>query len=293
MNEQKMIEKISGIHGQSPFLSDAELFGKMLYSMDSFSKTEDFFEITPPETVGHNMAAAACSDLLACGAKPEFLIQTWNIDDSEPEEFYLHAARGIESVLNHYGAKCIGGDMGCSSPWSWTATVGGTAKTAPVQRRTDRKIPFDLYLSGSVGDANIAAFFHREMPRIELREPVPAHALFATDTSGGFFDALENFRRLEPQLSIEIETIPYTEHEPLPFPEEFLLIGGVGEYELLYAVPAGCSADGIRIGTGDFSGSGIRFKNGGIMKSPPPDYREIPPDQWVVATEQYYREVFQ
>lgn len=292
MNEQKMIEKISGIHGQSPFLSDAELFGKMLYSMDSFSKTEDFFENTPPETVGHNMAAAACSDLLACGVKPEFLIQTWIIDDSEPEEFYLQAARGIETVLNHYGAKCIGGDMGCSNPWNWTATVGGSLKAAPVQRKTNRKIPFDLYLSGSVGDANIAAFFRKEMPLIELREPVPQNALFATDTSGGFFDALENFRRVDPELSIQLENIPYAVQEKLPFPEEFLLIGGVGEYELLYAVPAGFPAEGFRIGTGDFSGKGIHFKNGGTMQKSPPDYRNIPPEQWIAATEQYYREVF-
>ena len=292
MNEQSIIEKIAGIHGTVPFCSDAEPFGKMLYSMDSFSKTEDFFEHTSPEIIGHNMAAAACSDLLASGIKPEFLIQTWNVDDAEPEAFYLQAARGIESVLNHYGAKCIGGDMGCSSPWSWTATVGGTAQSAPIQRKTDNKIPFDLYLSGGVGDANIAAFFHREMPKIELREPVPAYALLATDTSGGFMDALENFRRLDPLFSVEIETIPYAEHEPLPFPEEFLLIGGVGEYELLYAVPAGMPADGIRIGKGDFSGSVIRFMNGGIMKSPPPDYRGIEPQQWLAATEQYYREVF-
>ena len=107
MNEQSIIEKIAGIHGTVPFCSDAELFGKMLYSMDSFSKTEDFFEHTSPEIIGHNMAAAACSDLLASGVKPEFLIQTWNVDDAEPEEFYLQAARGIESVLNHYGASGV------------------------------------------------------------------------------------------------------------------------------------------------------------------------------------------
>ena len=221
MKEHEMIRNIAGIHGLTPFSADAEQFGNMLYSMDSFSKTEDFFEFTPPEIIGHNMAAAACSDLLASGIKPDFLIQAWNIDNSDPEEYYLSISRGIESVLQHYGAICIGGDMGCSSPWNWTATVGGNLKSAPVQRKASQKIPFDLYLSGSLGDANLAAFFRKEMPLIELRNPVPQNSLFATDTSGGFFDALENFRRVNPELSIELENIPCAVQETLPFPEEF------------------------------------------------------------------------
>lgn len=292
MKEHEMIRNIAGIHGSTPFSADAEQFGNMLYSMDSFSKTEDFFEFTPPEIIGRNMAAAACSDLLASGIKPDFLIQAWNMDSAETEEYYLEISRGIESVLQYYGAICIGGDMGCSSPWNWTATVGGNLKSAPVRRKASQKIPFDLYLSGSLGDANLAAFFRKEMPLIELRNPVPQNSLFATDTSGGFCDALENFRRVNPELSVELENIPCAIQEPLPFPEEFLLIGGVGEYELLYAVPAGFPAEGIRIGTGDFSGKGIHFKHGGTMHSPPPDYRNIPPEQWFAATEEYYREVF-
>jgi thiamine monophosphate kinase len=292
MNEEKMIGLFARIHNLVPFGADAERFGEMIFSMDSFSENEDFFENTPPEIIGNNMAAAACSDLLASGAVPQFLLQTWNIDEAKPEHFYTQIAAAIENVLHHYGAVCIGGDLGTSSPWNWTATVGAQ-KTAPVRRIAARQTAFDLYLSGTVGDANLAVATGKPMPGFELREAVPANSLFATDTSGGFLDALENFRRVNKDISIELGDIPLPETGDLPFPPELLLIGGVGEYELLYAVPAGEKAPGIHIGSGDFSGKGITFARGGKMLAPPPDYRNIPQAKWFDETYRYYVETFE
>ena len=296
MNEIKFINMLSSIHRTTPFGADGEECNGMVYTMDSFSPEEDFFTFTPPETIGHNMAAAVISDLLACGVKGEFLINTWNIQPALPEEFYAQCARGIEKVLRHYGMCCIGGDLGStSSSWNWTAVAGGKVPSSGTVRRiSSRKIPFDLYLSGPVGDANFHAFNHLPMPEIELRSPVTPETLFATDTSGGFLDALENFIRVNPDLSLHIETIPYANLPELPFPKEFLLIGGVGEYELLYALPRGVRPpEGIYIGSGDFSGRGITFASGGRMKSAAlPDYRNTPPEKWLSATEKCYREIF-
>lgn len=289
-----MIRTFSAIHGSTPFFADCEVFGDMLFTMDSFSQSEDFFSTTPPERIGHNMAAAVLSDLLACGITGEFLINTWNVDDSLPSSFYAGCARGIEEVLKHYGVRCIGGDLGASKPWSWTAAAGGKLTIpAPVRRIASQKIPFDLYVSGPLGDANFAVFSQLPMPEIELRSPVPREALFATDTSGGFLDALENFRRVDPELTLYLENIPIAEVPDLPFPKEFLLIGGVGEYELLFAMPQGIvPGQGIRIGSGDFSGRGIIFPGGKRMNSAPPDYRDIPPEKYLEATENCYKELF-
>ena len=288
-----MINALSQLHGTRPFTADAELFGDLLLSMDSFSQNEDFFAFTSPERIGHNMAAAVISDLLACGIKGEFLINAWGIDDTLDESFYQRCAAAIEKVLRRCDMRCIGGDMGKSSPWSWCATVGGHLTCpAPVRRIASQKIPFDLYVTGPLGDANYSAFFKKEMPEIEPRPPVPPQALFATDTSGGFMDALENFRRVNPDLTIYLENLPLSPVGELPFPGEFLLIGGVGEYELLYALPRGVPSSDILIGHGEFSHKGIISPKGKVMSSPPPDYRAIPPEKYLEATENYYREFF-
>lgn len=293
MNESKMIHALSAIHGTRPFAADGEIFGDMIFTMDSFSPDEDFFNFTPPGIIGHNMAAAVISDLLACGIKGEFLINSWNIDSALPQSFYEECACGIEKVLRHYGLSCIGGDLGSASPWLWSAAAGGKITIpAPVRRIASAKVPFDLYATGSFGDANHAAFFKRPMPEIELRPPVPQEALFATDSSGGFLDAIENFRRVNPDLTLRLEYFPIAAAEPLPFPKEFLLIGGVGEYELLYALPKGMKSSDILIGHGDFSGSGVILPNGKPLTQAPPDYRETPPEKWLEATENFYREFF-
>ena len=102
------------------------------------------------------------SDLLACGIKGEFIINSWNIDSALPQSFYEECAWGIEKVLRHYGLSCIGGDLGSASPWLWSAAAGGKITIpAPVRRIASAKVPFDLYATGSFGDANHAAFFKR------------------------------------------------------------------------------------------------------------------------------------
>lgn len=308
MRENEFIQLFAEIHGTAPYSADAEIVkhagGFDLFSIDGFSETEDLFEHTPPEWIGRNMALAACADLLACGVKPEMLLQAWNIDDRKDKAYYRAIACGVEQVLRHYGAICIGGDTGCSRPWSWTATVKGHSATPPVTRIASRRMPFDLYLSGTLGDANLAAFLQESMPEFELRDPVSAEALFATDTSGGLFDALENFRRVNPGLHLCLslaETISPTVFERCPkeFDPFWALIGGAGEHELLYAVPQGFPAGGIRIGEGEFADSGgaelLLFAEGkeiGRVRTPPPDFRALPREEWVQATRNYYCELF-
>ena len=139
------------------------------------------------------------------------------------------------------------------------------------------------------------------MPEIPLREPVPSGTLFATDTSGGFFDALENFRRVNTgmKLYFDVEKVLSPDiPQPVDLDRISFLIGGIGEYELVYAVPRGRLVPGIKIGEGDFTseeenmfcwGQGGQWI--GRMKNPPPDYRNIHPNEWVKVTMKYLREM--
>ena len=303
MQERKLIEVFSRIHGTRPFGADAEVvpFGgtNLLVSTDSFSEREDFLAGIDPEAMGRVVAYGAISDILACGAKPEFLVQAWNIDESHDERFYERVAQGVQQVVSHYGAKVVGGDIGTAKEWCWTATVFASCKT-PVCRVASRREDFDLYATGPFGAANVAAFLGRPIPEPALRAPVPENALFATDTSGGLFDALESFRRVNPGMWLELDAECAVSPEiaqslPPGVEKGWALVGGVGEYELLFAVPRGEQVDGaLLIGRGGFaSGSEgeIRIKNGGKtghMVSPPPDYRAIPRADWLAETAAYW-----
>ena len=303
MQEQKLIEAFSRVHVTQPFGADAEVVPfagtNLLVSTDSFSEREDFLSGLEPEAMGRVMAYGAISDILACGAKPEFLVQAWNIDDSHGERFYERIAQGVQQVVSHYGAKVVGGDIGTAKEWCWTATVFASCKT-PVCRVASQRVDFDLHVTGFLGVANVAAFLGRPVPEPALRDPVPENALFATDTSGGLFDALENFRRVNPGLWLELDAERAVSPEiarglPPGVEKGWSLVGGVGEYELLFAVPAGTPvADAVKIGRGGFAAQGecdFRIIYGGKigrMSTPPPDYRAIKPQDWLGATAAYW-----
>ena len=304
MNEPTFIETLSRVHGTRPFGADAEVvpFGgtNLLVSTDSFSEREDFLLGLDPESMGRVMAYGAIADILACGANPEFLVQAWNMDESHDERFYERVAQGVQQVVSHYGAKVVGGDVGSAKEWCWTATVFATSQT-PVRRVASQREDFDLYATGLFGAANVAAFLGRPIPEPSLRDPVPRNALFATDASGGLFDALENFRRVNAGILIEVDVeralapgIAYG--LPAGVEPGWALVGGVGEYELLFAVPHGERVEGAilvgRGGFGDFEHDGsVRVVCGsrtGHMVSPPPDYRAISRENWLDATAIYW-----
>ena len=303
MQEQKLIEVFSRIHGTRPFGADTEVVPfdgtNLLVSTDSFSEREDFLSGLEPEAMGRVMAYGAIADILACGAKPDFLVQAWNIDDSHDERFYERVAQGVQQVVSHYGAKVVGGDIGSAKEWCWTATVFASCKT-PVRRVASQYVDFDLYATGPFGAANVATFLGRSVPEPALRDPIPGNALFATDTSGGLFDALENFRRVNLGVWLELDAERAVSPEvvrslPPGVEKGWALVGGVGEYELLFAAPTGMTvADAVKIGRGGFAAQGecdFRIMYGGKigrMSTPPPDYRAIKPQDWLEATAEYW-----
>ena len=302
-SEQSLIEMFSRIHGTRPFGADAEVVPfegtNLLVSTDSFSEREDFLFGLEPETMGRVMAYGAIADILACGMKPDFLVQAWNIDDSHDERFYERVAQGVQQVVSHYGAKVVGGDVGTAKEWCWTATVFASCE-APVRRVASRREAFDLYTTGLLGAANAAAFLGRTIPEPQLRAPVPSSALFATDTSGGLFDALENFRRVNPGVWLELDAERAVSPEiawclPPGVEKGWALVGGVGDYELLFAVPTGMTvADAVKIGRGGFAAQSecdFRIMYGGKigrMSTPPPYYRAIPRENWLAETASYW-----
>lgn len=309
MNETEFINRLSSVFRPAPkqinkpWEADAEIIehspGRFFaVSTDGFSETEDFFQSTPPERIGRNIAWGAAADLCACGVKPEFISQCWNIDTQKDIDYYIQLAHGIESTLKEMNIYSLGGDTGVSSPWNWTGTLWGQSASTPILRKAREETPFTLYATGSWGDANAAGAFGSPAPLFEIRRPIPPNSLFGTDSSGGFFDAIESFRRVNPRLTLNLnlDAVPYAVSIPF-FPSEFLLIGGIGEYELLFALPQSAPApeEGVAIGEGAFTGEGVTLlKNGrqaGKMNSSPPDYRNVAKEQYLEVTQKYYNEL--
>ena len=301
MREKTIIDNILGKFKRSEdqlneaFECDAEIVktaGSVIaVTMDEFSN-EDMFGRSDLSVLGSNMAIAVLSDLFACGATPKFFIHAIVLADGEKDSFAEELSTGISNVLEKAGCSLIGGDLGCGEKWRYTATAIGELDG---EKYISRKLPLieqDLWVTGTLGDANLAALSEENILVFELRENeadyIRENALACIDTSGGFIDSLWTLSEVNPCVVFDIQTdkLPF-DHNVLAFckehgvPSQAFLFGGAGEYELIFTLPAGIVPDIVatKIGSVRISDEpGIFFNTSGNvakLECAPPCAREV------------------
>ncbi|MDR3212351.1 MAG: hypothetical protein LBT71_00295, partial [Azoarcus sp.] len=164
MTEQALIERLCRLLPRSPeqinqpFEADAEILrfgdGHLLFSTDEFSD-EDCFLMQDARALGHNIACAAMSDLLASGGHPRFYAHSLTVDARFTEAYLKRFYEGVAQVLEQAGAHFIGGDFGRAEAWRCTASVIGAA-ARPVLR-SGARAGDHLYITGPVGGGNVQA----------------------------------------------------------------------------------------------------------------------------------------
>ncbi|MDD3925966.1 MAG: AIR synthase related protein [bacterium] len=258
MHEYEIIRRIAGAFPRHPqqqndlMICDAEIIrlGDELWAltMDEFSPEEDLFTGDDPETLGANLATATLSDLLAAGAEPAWYMHSMTLPRQADRIWLDKLAHGIGSVLAQTGCALCGGDLGTAGEWRYCGFAMGRITQEKPLTRIIPGAPQTLWVSGPFGDANIAALTRQPTPRFELRletvRLVRETATACIDTSGGLFDAVWLLHELNPGLCLEvaIDRIPFasgtdTAARQSGIPVEACLLGGAGEYELLFAVP--------------------------------------------------------
>jgi len=264
MKERQIIEKIiscfkkSNLHCNEFFESDAEVIDfnntKILFSTDDFS-AEDFFREVHPFQLGKNLATATISDILASGGIPLFYAHSMVIPSDWKEDFILDVSRGIAKIIEITKANFIGGDFGNSNEWRYTGIVIGEALT-PLSRK-GAKNGDAVYLTGKVGAGNLEAalFMYSEKAligkliknfktefhcRVNESELIRNYATSCIDSSDGIFNAINTISSIN-KCGFYLENIPILKEASIACkiigkPEELLILGECGEYELLFTV---------------------------------------------------------
>jgi thiamine-monophosphate kinase len=243
-------EQVNAIHE-----ADAEILriGDALWAatVDDFTAEEDLFFDAEPWLIGWNVVAATLSDLLSVGAIPRFFLHAVCTPPELPGEFLREFVRGAREAMDTAGCFLIGGDVGRADHWRYTGTaLGPIGSPRPLTRR----IPeghHTLWVSGPLGGANVAAAKGTKPPRIRLHlglaEAIREFGSACTDTSGGFCDALWNMSQATSgaRFEIDLEALPMAREVPefsiaSGMPKGSALLGGAGEYELLFSIPEPC-----------------------------------------------------
>lgn len=294
MREFDLIRQLAACFRRSPrqrnalFTCDAEIveLGCGLWggSTDAFSPDEDCFGSTDPERIGRNIAVATLSDLFAAGCRPSFYLHSLDLPP-DGEDFGVHLCQGIAAVLDACDAFMLGGDLGCGTAWRCSATAfGPVARAEPLTRLLPPREQA-LYVTGSLGDANAAALQNLVPPAFELRlaaaEALRRQASACIDTSDGLLNAVWQWRDVNAGFRFEIDprAIPYAPEalaaaQRFGLPPPAFLLGGAGEYELLFAAdPEADVPDATRIGTVGPDNAGGIFLGSRQLRASPPDPR--------------------
>jgi thiamine-monophosphate kinase len=311
MNEYDTIRAIAARFPRSrdqlnrPFECDAELLrlGDQTWglTMDEFSPGEDRFTDEAPAVLGANLAVATLSDLLAAGVAPRFFLHALSLPRDVPPAFVEALTEGIRGVLDRAGCALCGGDLGTADTWRYCGfAMGPVISAKPLTHRLPAE-PQTLWVTGELGDANLAALRQGATPPFELRLKEAAIirglATACIDTSGGLMDAVWILHTMSPGVRIDL----HADRVPLArgireataaadLPAEAALVGGAGEYELLFATPRDLDR-AARTAFGDLGitpiadvalggNSGVHINRNGIpvavMAAPPPCPRAAP-----------------
>lgn len=256
MKERELIELLSGrmprantqINGL--FESDAEIlkFGDryLLFSTDEFSD-EDLFSTKDPYGLGHNIACAAISDILASGGTPLYYAHSLTVDNRFDKRYMERFSDGVGDVLREAGVGFIGGDFGQADSWRCCVSVIGMADK-PVLR-SGAQAGDHIYITGPIGAGNMQAAlglyhvpFTGIIPNFTLRmnalEDIRMHATSCIDTSDGLFQSVKMLADMS-NTGFALNGIPYLGSGKMlakltGLPIEMLALCECGEYELLF-----------------------------------------------------------
>ena len=260
MNERDLILAFaqgfprSRLQHNEPFTCDAEIveIGGQLWglTLDEFTPEEDLFTSDNPEVLGANLATATLSDLQAAGVTPTFFMHAVSLPRQADPGSVAGLAHGIRSVLSQTSCSLCGGDVGTADTWRFTGFAMGPVSDREPPTRILPKQEQTIWVTGQLGDANLAALSGSPTPRFELRlaeaELIRRYGTACIDTSGGFMEAVWSLHTVSPgiRLTIDCRALPLASGVPdleraSGIPAEAALLGGAGEYELLFATPDG------------------------------------------------------
>ncbi len=193
----------------------------LVHSVDISKINTHFPEDSQPENIAYRSVAVALSDLAAMGAYPSF-ISIGLTSNSNDLEWYKKFTSGLETILNEYQIKLIGGDVTFGEV-SVCVNVFGYAHDKIVLR-SNAKIGDLIYITGPLGEGRqglidwknnkkssyIKNFFNPKIP-FNKSKYISQYASSCIDISDGLMKDLGSICKLsEVGAEIVYGNIPIT-----------------------------------------------------------------------------------
>ncbi len=270
--EEVFLNIISKTLGDSSFLGDDCAYLKEYnLAVSSDTLVEDVhFRLKPnvgaisPYSLGKKALLVNISDILAAGAKPEYLTVSLsgNLNTDFIEEFY----KGINDTCEKHNLKVIGGDLTGGEKISISITIFGNTKNRTVSSRAAAKEGYVVLLAGEHGSSAVGlsilntagcdTFLTKETfkndfikahiepelyPKIsEIISTKAKHPYAMMDTSDGLYDAMKKISLASNVgFNVDYDKIPkkcVTLNDDTIVPDFNTVLFGGEDYGLLICV---------------------------------------------------------
>ena len=242
---------------------------QLAISTDMLVEGRHFYPDVDPASLGHKALAVNLSDLAACGATP--LAFTLALSLPQADEAWLAPfSRGLLALADDHGCELIGGDT-TQGPLNICITVFGEVPVvngrSAALLRSGAQAGDDLYVSGTLGDAQLAlqarrgmltlpadllalaqARMDRPTPRVALGTALRGIATSAIDISDGLLGDLGHILKASGvgatiRTSVAIELIAIKAAKtwtPALIDQKTALqsvLAGGDDYELAFTAP--------------------------------------------------------
>jgi thiamine-monophosphate kinase len=224
-------------------------------------------EWTSPEALGTRSLMVNLSDIAAMGGTPVACVVNLAIRSGITERFCDRLYAGLAQAARSGKIDIVGGNITRASELTITITVIGEVPDGAL-RRDAARIGDDIYVTGTVGDAAAglqilsgklqargkarAFLIDRYLNpiarlqagrRLARLKPVPA----AIDISDGLLQDLGHIlERSKAGAEIEMAAIPLSEaYRTIVGDDPALALSGGDDYELLFCLPQGQSAESL------------------------------------------------
>lgn len=178
---------------------------------DAVAAGVHFLAYDAPEDIAWKALAVNVSDLIAKGATPVGYLMSLSLPEAPPSDWMREFADGLAAAQRHFGMTLMGGDTDRrDAPLSITIAAIGRVPQGRMVRRGTARVGDVLLVSGTLGDAALGLFTHKDRkiarvvwkldkaeldflerrylrpePRMALIAPLLAHAGAAMDLSDG------------------------------------------------------------------------------------------------------------
>ena len=264
MNEQTIIKTIESEIGHQFIGDDCAYLKKQNIVVSQDSLIEDIHfkrEWFNPFQLGYKSVAVNISDILASGAKPEYITIALSIPNNicegwennvalfSSELFVQEFYKGAKAALN--GAIIVGGDItGSKNSLIISISAIGSTKYRKISSRSNAKIGYAVVVKGAFGSSDMGlkellkgnnkSYFVKyhisPEPEKEFSEQIAKNIrndYAMMDTSDGLADALFKIAEASKvKIHVDYDKIP---HMP-GVPRESVLFGGE-DYKLVAVIP--------------------------------------------------------